>query len=72
MAKIDWYYAAVRIAKIYTTQWKCSMYDGEEDNFILCPECEDPICLDDYPTLDGAADKSYCYCPICEQKLDLV
>lgn len=60
MAKIDWYYAAVRIAKIYATQWECSMYGGE------------PIYLDDYPEFDGAADKSFCICPICEQRLDLV
>ena len=46
MVKIDWYYAAVRIAKIYATQWECSMYDE--------------------------GDKSYCYCPICEEKLDLI
>ena len=72
MAKIDWYYAAVRIAKIYATQWECSMYDGEEDDFIVCPECEEPIYLDDYPEFDGAADKSFCICPICEQRLDQV
>ena len=71
MTKIDWYYAAVRIAKIYATQWECSMYD-EGDDFIVCPECEEPIYLDDYPEFDGAADKSFCICPICEQRLDLV
>ena len=73
MAKIDWHYAAARIAKIYDTQYECSdMCDDDEDNFILCPECQDPIYLDDYPEFDGAADKSFCMCPICEQRLDLV
>ena len=73
MAKIDWHYAAVRIAKIYDTQYECSdMCDDDEDNFILCPECRDPIYLDDYPEFDGAADKSFCICPICEQRLDLI
>ena len=72
MAKIDWYYAAVRIAKIYATQWECSMQGGEGDNFIVCIECGEPIYLDDYPEFDGAADKSFCICPICEQRLDLV
>ena len=71
MAKIDWYYAAVRIAKIYATQWECSMYD-EGDDFIVYGECGEPIYLDDYPEFDGAADKSFCICPICEQRLDLV
>lgn len=73
MAKIDWYYASVRIAKIYGTQYECSaMYDDDEDDFIVCPECEDPVYLDDYPEFDGAADKSFCMCPICEQRLDLI
>ena len=73
MAKIDWHYAAVRIAKIYDTQYECSdMCDDDEDNFIVCIECGEPIYLDDYPTLDGATDKSYCYCPICGEKLDLI
>lgn len=73
MAKIDWHYAATRIAKIYDTQYECSdMCDDDEDNFILCPECQDPIYLDDYPEFDGAADKSFCICPICEQRLDLI
>ena len=73
MAKIDWHYAAARIAKIYDTQYECSdMCDDDEDNFILCPECQDPIYLEDYPEFDGAADKSFCICPICEQKLDLI
>lgn len=72
MAKIDWYYVAARIAKIYAAQWECSMHDGEEDDFIVCPVCEEPIYLDDYPEFDGAADKSFCMCPICEQKLDLI
>lgn len=30
------------------------------------------IYLDDYPEFDGAADKSFCICPICEQRLNLV
>ena len=76
MTKVDWFYAATRIAKIYNTHWVCSdMFDeGDEDgdNFILCPECEEPILLEDYPELDAAADKSYCLCPICENRLDLV
>ena len=73
MAKIDWHYAAARIAKIYDTQYECSdMCDDDEDNFIVCIECGEPIYLDDYPEFDGAADKSFCICPICEQKLDLI
>lgn len=40
--------------------WECSMYGGES------------IYLDDYPEFDGAADKSFCICPICEQRLNLV
>lgn len=73
MAKIDWHYAAVRIAKIYGTQYECSdMCDDDEDNFIVCGECGEPIYLDDYPEFDGAADKSFCICPICEQRLDLI
>lgn len=42
------------------TRWECSMYGGES------------IYLDDYPEFDGAADKSFCICPICEQRLNLV
>ena len=73
MAKIDWHYAAARIAKIYDTQYEYSdMCDDDGDNFILCPECQDPIYLDDYPEFDGEADKSFCICPICEQRLDLI
>lgn len=71
MAKIKWFDAAVRIAKIYNTHWECTDF-GEDDDFIVCGECGEPIYLDDYPTLDGATDKSYCYCPICEEKLDLI
>lgn len=45
--RLDWYYAAARIAKIYATQWECSMYD-EGDDFIVCGECGEAIYLDDY------------------------
>lgn len=71
MTKINWFDAAVRIAKIYNTHWECTDF-GEDDDFIICPECEDPILLEDYPELDSAADKSFCMCPICEQRLDLI
>lgn len=71
MTKIDWYFAATRIAKIYGTQWECTDF-GEDDDFIVCGECGEPIYLDDYPEFDGAADKSFCMCPICEQRLDLI
>ena len=26
----------------------------------------------EFAEFDGAADKSFCMCPICEQKLDLI
>ena len=60
------------LLKFMQLSGECSMYDGEEDDFIVCPECEEPIYLDDYPEFDGAADKSFCICPICEQRLNLV
>ena len=47
------------------------MYD-EGDDFIVYGECGEPIYLDDYPEFDGAADKSFCIRPICEQRLNLV
>lgn len=71
MTKINWFDAAVHIAKIYNTHWKCIEFGGD-DNFIVCGECGEPIYLDDYPEFDGAADKSFCMCPICEQRLDLI
>lgn len=72
MAKIDWYFASVRIAKIYGTQYECSAMYGDDDNFVICPECMEPIYLEDYPEFDGAEDKSFCMCPICEERLDLI
>ena len=72
MIKIDWLYAALRIAKIYDCQFECEELFADEDNFFTCPECEEPILLEDYPELDGVADKSWCLCPICEEKLDLI
>lgn len=38
MAKIDWFSAAVRIAKFYDTQWEyADMFGGDTDNFVVCP-----------------------------------
>lgn len=72
MAKIDWFSAAVRIAKFYDTQWEyADMFGGDTGNFIVCPGCEKPIHLEDYPELDGAADKSFCTCPLCKRMLIL-
>ena len=72
MAKIDWFSAAVRIAKFYDTQWEqADMFGGDSGNFVGCPACEKPIHLEDYPELEGAADKSFCICPLCKRELIL-
>ena len=72
MAKIDWFSAAVRIAKFYDTKWECAdMFGGDTGNFVVCPGCEKPIHLEDYPELEGAADKSFCTCPLCKRELIL-
>ena len=73
MAKIDWFSAAVRIAKFYDTKWEyADMFGGDTGNFVVCPGCEKPIHLEEYPVLEVAADKSFCVCPFCKEKLDLI
>lgn len=63
---MNWYRLAKYCDKTYNT------YVDFDEEFFVCPECDEPIYSDDWREADFTLGRMYtgkCYCPVCENLL---
>ena len=51
--------------KVFEIYKKNYEVDDEEDEFITCEECGEPIYKDDYSTIEFDTESQELICPIC-------